>query len=181
VLLEQMSARLRAQSSFENAVRVVLDDSIALHGAELGNVQLLAGNCLLIVLQRGFKAPFLGFFCEVRSEDGSACGRALRTQSPVVVRDTDADEEYEPYRAAVRAAGYRSVITVPLTTSTNLPLGAVSNHFVNVHRPTAIEIETLKAYGMVAADHLFGLLDGDPLKDRALSMHHRLYAEAGIG
>lgn len=68
MLLGQMSARLHAQSVFERAIKVILEDSIALHGAELGNVQLLAGDYLVIVLQRGFKTPFLEFFREVRSD-----------------------------------------------------------------------------------------------------------------
>jgi GAF domain-containing protein len=175
-----MSARLLAQSSFEDAVRVILEDSIALHGAEFGNVQLLAGDFLVIASQRGFGAAFLEYFREVRSEDGSSCGRALRTGSPILVRDTGHDPEYLPYRAAARAAGYRSVITVPLITSTNVLIGAVSNHFVNVHGPTKIEMETLKSYSMVAAEHLYELLDDAPLKNVALSMNRRLYAEAGL-
>ena len=178
MLLEQMSARLYAQLSFEGAIKVVLDDSIALHGAEFGNVQLSTGECLVIVLQRGFKAPFLEFFREVRSDDGSACGRALRTSNPVLVSDIETDEEYAPYRTAARAAGYRSVITVPLVTSANFLLGTVSNHFVIVHKPTKIEVSTLKSYSMVAANHLHKLLGGTSLKEKALAMSSNLYEPA---
>lgn len=174
-----MSARLRVPLSFEGAARVVLDDSIALHGAELGNVQLLAGDRLVIVLQRGFKPPFLKFFREVGVEDGTACGRALRTGVSVLVNDTETDTEYKPYRNAARKAGYRSVITVPLITSTNLLFGTVSNHFVNVHSPTPIEIETLNSYGKIAAECLYGLLDGESIEHKALSMQRKLYAAAG--
>ena len=179
MLIEQMSARLSAQSSFEGAVEVLLDDSIALHGAELGNVQLLAGEYLIIVLQRGFKTPFLEFFREVRTDDGCACGRALRTRKPVLVSDTENDDEYAPFRAVARAAGYRSVVTVPLVTSTNLFLGVVSNHFVNVHKPTSIEMDTLKTYGNIAADHLHQLLGGALLREKALAMNSKLYRSAG--
>lgn len=175
MLLEQMFARLRTQSSFERAVKVILDDSIALHGAELGNVQLLAGEYLVIVLQRGFKAPFLEFFREVQSDHGTACGRAIRTGQPVLVSDTETDEEYAPYRAVAHAAGYRSVISVPLITSTNFLLGIVSNHFVNVHKPTAIESSTLKSYGKIAADLLHQLLGDKILKEEALAMSSKLY------
>lgn len=170
-----MSARLHAQLSFRRAVKVILDDSIALHGAEFGNVQLLAGEYLVIVLQHGFKSPFLEFFREVRPDDGTSCGRALKTGHPILVSDIETDEEYEAYRAAARAAGYRSVITVPLVTSTNLLLGTVSNHFVNIHEPTTIEIDTLKSYGKVAADHLQQMLGDRPLKKKALAMSSKLY------
>lgn len=175
VLLEQMSARIHAQSSFERGLKVVLDDSIALHGAELGNVQLLAGDCLVLALQRGFKAPFLDFFREVRFEQGCACGRALRARQPILVSDTETDEEFAPYRAMARAAGYRSVISVPLVTSANSLLGTVSNHFVNVHKPTVIETNTLQSYSKIAADHLYQLLGDKPLKEAALAMSRNLY------
>lgn len=176
MLLEQMSARLRVASSFEDAVGVVLEDSIALHGAELGNVQLPAEDRLVIVVQRGFRAAFLEFFREVRSGDGSACGRALRTGSPILIRDIEVDEEYGPYWDVARAAGYRSVITVPLITSTNIVLGAVSNHFVNVHIPTTIETETLKSYSTIAAERLYRLLGDTSLKVKALAMNRELHA-----
>lgn len=170
-----MSTRLHAQSSFEHALKIVLDDSIALHGAELGNVQLLAGEYLVIVLQRGFRKAFLDFFRQVRPDDGCSCGRALRTKEPILVSDIEADQEYAPYRAATRAAGYRSAISVPLLTSTNLLLGVVSNHFVNVHKPTSIELTTLKSYGMIAADYLHQVLGDRPLKEAALAMSSKLY------
>ncbi len=175
MLLEQMSARLHAQSSFERAVKVILDDSIALHGAELGNIQLLAGDHLVIVMQRGFKAPFLESFRKVPIDDGTACGRALRTKQPVLVSDIETDQEYAPYRTTARAAGYKSVMTVPLVTSSGFFVGTVSNHFVNKHKPTSIEMNTLKHYGKIAADHLHQLLGNKPLKDQALAMSRNLY------
>ena len=176
MIFEQMVKRLYDQPSFEGSVRVILGDVIALHGSELGNVQLLAGDCLVIAAQRGFKEPFLEFFAEVRTDDGCACGRALKEGRTVVVRDIETDEEYAPYRAAARAAGYRSVITTPLITHDKLIIGAVSTHFVGVHTPTPIEIDTLRTYSVTAANHLYGLLGNDSLSDKALSMSRRLYS-----
>ena len=69
---------------------------------------------------------------------------------------------------------------MPPITSLNFVVGCVSNHFVNVHRPTMIEIDTLKSYSKIAAEHLYGLLDGALLKDKALSMNHKLYADVGL-
>jgi GAF domain-containing protein len=96
----------------------------------------------------------------------------------VVVSDIEVDEEYAPYRAAAREAGFRSVMTTPLLTQQNVLIGAVSTHFVNVHAPTAIEIETLRLYSVAAADQLYQLLGDDSLEVKALSMSRRLYDEA---
>ncbi len=42
----------------------------------------------------------------------------------------------------------------------------VSTHFVNVHEPTPIELQTLHSYGGVAADHPRDLLADEPLKEK---------------
>ena len=43
-MLAQMRERLIRCSTFERAIWAVLDDTIALHGAECGTVQLLSGD-----------------------------------------------------------------------------------------------------------------------------------------
>lgn len=178
--IQQMSVRLRKQTSFENAVQVILDDAISLHGAEFGSVQLNAGDHLVLAAQRGFKPLYLELFKRVTRSDGCACGRALRTLSTIVVSDTEADEEFAPYRAAARALGFKSVMTTPLVTDARFVVGAVSTHFVSVHKPTAIEMETLKSYGRLAADHLYGLLGDDSIEIKALAMSRRLLDEAKV-
>jgi GAF domain-containing protein len=179
VIIEQMAKRLHEQSAFDDAVRVVLHDSIALHGAEFGNVQLKAGEDLVIVIHRGFKKPFLEFFRKVSRDYGCSCGRAFRLQRTVVVRDIEKDEELGRYRDALRAAGVRSCMTTPLVSSQKVFVGNVSTHFANIHTPTAIEIDTIKSYSVVAANHLLKLLGRESLKAKAISMSHCLYEEAG--
>ena len=181
MLIEQMVKRLRGQSSFEYAAQVILNDVIALHGAEFGNVQLKVGDHLVIVVQRGFKASFLEIFREVKPQDGCACGRALRTGRPVAITDVETDQEFAPYRATARAAGFRSVVTTPLLTRQKVLVGTVSVHFVNVHAPAAIEMDTLWVYSLTAADHLHASLGGHALEAKALSMSRRLYDEVIAG
>lgn len=158
-MLEQMTARLHARRTFEGAVSRILDDVVALHGAEFGDLQLLDGQELVIVAQRGLNRKFVEAFMRVGTDDGSACGRALRERNSVAVVDVDADPEYIAFRADARAAGYRSVQSTPLINSQNQLIGVVSTLFANVHRPTSIEMETLKRYSLTAADHLTRLLD----------------------
>ena len=86
-MLQQMTARLREKRTFETAIGVILDDVIALHGAEFGDFQLPVQDELVIVAQRGLTRPFLDAFRRVKQIDGCACGRALRTGKPVVVRN----------------------------------------------------------------------------------------------
>src|SRR5215813_12439060 len=76
-MLEQMTHRLLSQRTFEAAAETLLNDVVALHGAEYGDLQLMIGNELVVVAQRGLSAAFLQAFRRVRRDDGCACGRVL--------------------------------------------------------------------------------------------------------
>ena len=93
-MLEQLKSRLLPSATFEEVIATVLDDSIALLGAEYGNVQLPLGDDLVIVAQRGLLRPFLDAFRRVSMADGCACGRALRLGQSVIVTDVDTDPDF---------------------------------------------------------------------------------------
>jgi hypothetical protein len=52
-MLEQMEHRLRASRTFEAVVNTILDDVMALHGAEYGDLQLCCGGDVIIVAHIG--------------------------------------------------------------------------------------------------------------------------------
>jgi GAF domain-containing protein len=176
-MLAQMIRRLKAEGTFEGAIEIALDDVIALHGAEYGNLQLPIGEELAIVAQRGHPAAFLRAFRRVKSGYGCACGRALRLGTQVVIHDVEVDPEYAPYRDLAKIAGYRSVQTTPLVTEDGALLGLISTHFANPHEPTPIEMETLREYSVVAAEYLFASLGDASLAAKAEQMSDKLYAD----
>ena len=175
-MLAQMTQRLLQKGNFEDAIQVILDDVIALHGAEFGNIQLPVGDELVIVAQRGLPAAFLQAFRRVSKDDGCACGRALRLGGPVVVTDVEKDAAYAAFVNDAKQAGYRSVQSTPLWTSEGRLLGMVSTHFANVHEPTPIEMQTLKSYSIIAAEHVFRQLGDGDLATKAEQMSELLYA-----
>jgi GAF domain-containing protein len=177
-MLDQMTARLAGKRKFEDAAIGILDDVIALHGAEFGDLQLLSGEELVIVAQRGLPADFLEVFLRVDCADGTACGRALRGRQPVVISDVETDPEYIEFRAIAHVAGYRSVQSTPLVTSSGKVIGIVSTLFTGVHEPTPIEMETLAQYSIAAADRLTRLLANQPLGTKAEAMSARMLAKA---
>ena len=93
-MLLPLSKRLYAARTFEEATDTILDDTIALLGAEYGNVQLPIGDALAIVAQRGLSARFLAAFRRVSKNDDCACGRALRLRKTVVVSDVEKDADF---------------------------------------------------------------------------------------
>jgi two-component system, sensor histidine kinase len=175
-MLSSLSKRLHATRTFEEAIATILDDIIALHGAEYGNVQLPIGHELAIVAQRGLTEAFLKAFKRVKKGDGCACGRALRLRRTVVIRDVEEDVEFSAFLKDARAAAFRAVQSTPFFTSDGLLLGIVSTHFANVHEPTPIEIKTLQSYSVVAAEHAYQLLGNEMLATKAAQMSETLYA-----
>src|SRR5215475_5043100 len=156
-MLAQMKERLFRADVFERAIWTILDDTIALHGAEYGNVQLLANDELIIVAQRGLSPDFLRTFRIVKKQHGSACGRALRLGKPVVISDVQADAEFAIFRRDAALAGFRAVQSTPLMSGKGKRLGVISTQFANVHRPTKIEMETSGAYAVMASEFAFKL------------------------
>jgi GAF domain-containing protein len=175
-----MRDRLLRAKMFDRAIWTILDDAIALHGAEYGNVQLLAEDELVIVAQRGLPLEFLRTFRHVKREDGCACGRALRRGTTVVIPDVEADAEFAVFRSDAKLAGFRAVQSTPLITRHGKPLGVLSTHFANVHHPTNIEMETLQAYSVMASEFAFELLGETPLLTMARGLSRDLYDRIGV-
>ncbi len=179
-MLAQMTQRLRQRNTFEGAIETILDDVIALHGAEYGNIQLPSGGALVIAAQRGLSLSFLNTFRLVRNDDGCACGRALRLGVPVIIADVEIDPEYAVFREDAKLAGYRAVQSTPLFAKRGKLLGLISTLFAQVHEPTPIEMETLRTYSVIAADHLDALLGNVPLATKAKQMSEALFAEVQV-
>src|SRR5262249_32481076 len=175
--LEQMTHRLLSQRTFEAAAETLLNDVVALHGAEYGDLQLMIGNELVVVAQRGLSAAFLQAFRRVRRDDGCACGRALRLGRTVVVPDVARDPEYMVFWKDAEAAGYRAVQSTPVGRQSGKVLGMVSTMFANVHEPPPIELQTLMYYSRIAADYLAKLLTGETMAAKAEQMNRALYAD----
>ncbi len=177
MLIGQMRGRLECCTSFEQVVDAVLSDAIGLQGAEFGNVQLLVGDELAIVAQRGFSLPFLKTFWRVEARHGTACGRALQAGVPITIVDVERDEEFAPFRNDARLAGFRAVQSTPIVSRAGESLGIVSTHFAKVHEPTRIEMDTLRAYGSIAAGLLLKHLGGRSLATMAIRMSEELVAK----
>ena len=149
--LAEASSRLWRAEDLDAGLGAMLDTTIALMGADFGNIQLLDGGCLRIAVHRGFGADFLDFFREVSTDDDSACGRALRGGERVVIEDVEQDPGFAPLRPVARAAGYRAVVSTPILGHGGRPLGMISTHFRAPHRPTEQDLRRLDLYTRHAA------------------------------
>jgi two-component system CheB/CheR fusion protein len=178
-MLGEMAVRLLNVRTFEETIQTILDDVIAFHGAQFGNVQLPVGDHLVIAAQRGFDREFLQTFQRVKKDDGCACGRALQLGQPIVIADVEKDLGYAPYRDAAKSAGYRSVQSTPFVTQDGKFVAIVSVHFEAPGGPTRSEGGSFNLYTNVAAEQVYELLGGVALAAKAAQMSDELYSSFG--
>jgi GAF domain-containing protein len=147
MLISPMLQRLRAAHGLADALRTALEDVVALHGAERGNIQLLDPEGRLVIVQQlGLSDEFLKMFGRVDMRDGTVCARAASRHETIFVPDVQADPEFAPYRALARRVPFRSVLSSPLMAPGDGCVGVISVHFANLFQPSALELQSLEAY-----------------------------------
>jgi PAS domain S-box-containing protein len=135
----------------------ILNVAIEICGADKGNIQLRdrESGKLRIEAHRGFEEPFLEFFTS-DAANASACRAAFDDHQRVIVEDVLESEIFagSPSLAIVRDAGVRAVQSVPLISSTGNPLGVISTHFGERHRPSEQELRLMDLLARQTADYL---------------------------
>ena len=158
--LEDMRRLYDVNTGFMGAIELprmlqeTLDATISLQGADFGNVQLydVETNSLRIAAQRGFSEDFLAYFRVVGCNEDTACGRALRGHSRIVIEDVEKDETYVPYRAIAAQEGYRAVQSTPIFARDGMLKGMLSTHFRRPHVPSEWDLRLTDLYVRLAAD-----------------------------
>ena len=96
-MLPQMTTRLIGQNTLAGGLRTILNDVIALHGAEFGNVQLaIDDDTLALVEHRGFDEPSLRSLRRVARDGVAASARAFASREPVIIPDLARDRALAP-------------------------------------------------------------------------------------
>ncbi len=171
--LHDLTTQLIACDNFDIALDTMLNSVIRFHGADFGNVQLYRDDTreLWIARQQGFNENFLKLFARVTADDPCACGRALRINRPIIVPDVEQDEEYGPFRAIARDAGYRGVQSTPIVSSDGDLVGVLSTHFRAPRIPTAVQMHLTHLYARQAGEILVRLR-----RDSAAGQDHDIVA-----
>jgi PAS domain S-box-containing protein len=151
--LHGLSTRLGAETQLASLLDEVLDATMTLLSADFGNVQLCdpTTGALRIVAQRGFRQDFLEYFDSV-GEGTGACGTALQRATRVIVEDVQTDPIFAPHVKIAVAAGFRAVQSTPLFSRNGEPLGMISTHFRQPHRPSERDLRFIDLYARQAAD-----------------------------
>jgi GAF domain-containing protein len=178
-MINQMTTRLYAQKTLDGAIRRILDDVIALHGAEFGDITLVVDGHLELVAHRGFRISDL-LRLRVEGHEGTACAQAYRARRPVIIHDVRENEEFAPFVELAARIGFRSVQSTPLITSQAECVGVVSTHFANIHSPTAIEMDALAKYSRVAADYIRELIGSESVAECSKRLFQTVTQQANV-
>jgi PAS domain S-box-containing protein len=153
--LHALSRRLTAITDLPSLLHEVLQSTIELQGADFGNIQLYDAqtHSLHLAAQQGFGAEFLEHFRRVTVDEGSACARALKEGTRVVIEDVTLDSEFAPHRHVAAAAGFRAVQSTPLIErGSGQAVGLLSTYFDDPHRLGARDLRSTDLYAVVAGD-----------------------------
>ena len=153
IRLHEFGTRMLATMELQPLLDEVLTASIAVQGADFGTIQLYnpKSQSLEIVAHRGFRQDFLDHFSSVR-ESEAACGRALSRGERVIIEDVLTDADFEPHRPIAASAGFRAVQSSPLFSRNGEPLGMISTHFRQPHRPSERDLRLTDLYARQAAE-----------------------------
>jgi two-component sensor histidine kinase len=153
-LLYDLSSRLIASATMEQALDEILDAANLLHGAEQGRVQLYDSlrNEFEMVASRGFQPGLFDAIRPVKPGDRFASAQALASGKPVLIGDIERDDEYAPYRDLARAGGYRAMLATPLISSGGEFVGVLSTYFPEPHKPSRREMRVNEIYARQAAN-----------------------------
>jgi GAF domain-containing protein len=146
--------RLSNCADLQSILDCVLDGGLALTDATFGNVKLVdqREGHLTIAAHCGFHREFLDFFQRVNANDSlSICGQALRERR-AIISDVMLDEELAPWRPVAERAGFRSLQSTPIISSSGALIGIVATHFPIPHQPTEREMNAVRSLANFAAD-----------------------------
>jgi PAS domain S-box-containing protein len=151
--LQELSTRMVGADNLSLLLDEMLDAAIRMTDADMGNVQLLEGEALRIVAQRGFEAPFLEFFGRVH-ENQAACGTAMQNRARIVVDDVATSPIFAgtPALKVMLDARAQAVQSTPLVSHSGRVLGMFSTHYHAPRRPSERELRMLDMLARLAAD-----------------------------
>jgi C4-dicarboxylate-specific signal transduction histidine kinase len=151
--LHEFSTHLWGIAELPAVLDEVLTATMDIQQADFGSVQLCnpESHALEIVSQRGFDAEFLEYFATA-DQSSAVCGRAMQSQSRVIIEDVQTEAQFAPHRRIALAAGFRAVQSTPLFNRGGAILGMISTHFKRPHRPSERELRLTDLYARQASE-----------------------------
>jgi PAS domain S-box-containing protein len=154
-LLRELGARSVIAGDAQAFYESVLSVAIEIMQAQAGTVQILdvATRELVILATRGFSPEVTEHFLRVNAESTTSCGLALlKNERSFLDFDVPAAEDPDGTLRLHFDDGYRSAQSTPLIARSGRPIGMVSTHWRERHRPGERELRFLDLLTRQVAD-----------------------------
>lgn len=176
--IQKVSTKIIEANRLEQPLGAILDATIEIMGADFGNIQLYdeENKVLRLVAQKGFQQRFIDYFGTVEVFSSSACGLALARRERVAFEDVEKAPEFSPCLDEAKAAGFRSVVSVPLSATSGELVGVLSVHYREPNEFSPHELRLIDICARPVADAIIAhtlqrkLRDADRRKDEFLAM-----------
>jgi PAS domain S-box-containing protein len=141
-LLHEMSSRLLQAPGLDQQFDIILRTVTRFHSSDHGVISLYCGEQggLVARASLGLSAEGLARLGCTPSGAG-ACGLAYGEGRRVVVRDTETDAVYAPYREFAAREGIRALYSTPFFSSAGQALGVISVYFREARSPSERELQ----------------------------------------
>ncbi|HEY1231791.1 MAG TPA: PAS domain S-box protein [Candidatus Binatia bacterium] len=152
--LYRLSAQLLRPTELKPAMELILEGSMEILGAVMGDVQIYdaSARTMKILAHRGFEQEYIDRLQQMPLDHDSPCGRAMASGSRVIVEDMESYPSSPCLRTMAAEAGYRGMQCTPLISRDGVLLGIVSTQFQKSHRPSEHELRLLDLYLVHATD-----------------------------
>jgi len=154
-LLRELGARLVTEGDIQTLYQEIMSAAIALTKADAGTVQILdeATQDLVLLATQGIERTMSEHFYRVNASSNTPCGVALKNGARSFVNfDVPQSEDPDGSMRMHVEAGYLCGQSTPLTTRSGKPIGMVSTHWREHHRPSDRELRFLDLLARQAAD-----------------------------
>jgi two-component system CheB/CheR fusion protein len=171
VMLHEFVGRLFVCGTVEEGLSEVLDATIAMAHADMGDVQLFeADGTHAIAIQRGSGSRES---LDERLERDPIYRQAFVTRKRVVVPDVEADPAYEQGRGLAAARRYRGTQSTPLMSRGGQILGMLSTHYAQPFQPSERDLRILDLYTRQAADFIARIRDTESLDSKTQELEEQ--------
>jgi PAS domain S-box-containing protein len=156
IQLHEISTLLIQEGNLDSLYDRILHAAIGLMSSDMASLQLLdlQRDQLRLLAWKGFHPQSAAFWETVHFNSACSCGIALATGARVVVPDVDTCDfmagtaDLDEYRRS----NIRAVQSTPLVSRSGQPLGMISTHWREPHRPTERALWRLDVLARQAAD-----------------------------
>jgi PAS domain S-box-containing protein len=153
IRLHELSLRLTSTTELQPMLEEILEAAVELQNADFGSIQLFNHDTdlLEIYAQKEFGQEFEELYSNVIGMQTS-CDMALNEGQRIIIENVKTDPRYEKESENALKMGFQAVQSTPLFDRGGNPLGVLSTHFKEPHRPSQRVLRFTDLYARQAAD-----------------------------